>query len=55
MQTRPKSGIIKPKHLLSLSTGLDEVEPTSFTQASIHSKWHEAMSEEYNTLIANNI
>ena len=45
---------MKPKHVLALSTGLDEVEPTSFTQASKHSKWCKAMFEEYNALIANN-
>lgn len=53
MQTRFKSAIVKPKHFISLSTSLVEIEPTTFKQASQHSKWWEAVSEEYNALIVN--
>ena len=53
MQTQSKLGIIKPKHILSLSTSLIEVEPTIIKQASQYAKWRQAMYEEYNVLIAN--
>jgi len=53
MQTRSKSGIFKPKRLLSLFVALAEFEPTSFTQASKFPHWRTAIAEEYNALMAN--
>ena len=53
MITRAKSGIRKPKTLLSLDTGIVGLQPTSFKQAFTYSKWKEDMAEEYNALIAN--
>jgi hypothetical protein len=53
MLTRAKAGIVKPKRILSLSTSVAEVEPTSFSQENKSTKWKEAMAEEYNALLAN--
>lgn len=51
MQTRSKSGIVKPKNILSLTTLADDVKPTSFTQAHKVLKWRQAMEDEFNALI----
>ncbi|KAI0505062.1 hypothetical protein KFK09_016019 [Dendrobium nobile] len=51
MQTRLKSGIIKPKHILDLLTvNSDPSTPTSFTQASKLPSWRAAMSDEFHAL-----
>jgi len=53
MQTRSKSGIVKPEHFISLPASLVEIEPINFKQASQHPKWQDTMSEEYNALLSN--
>jgi len=53
MQTHAKSGIVKPKHILSFSSVLTESEPSSFAMASKHSKWVDALTEKYKALNAN--
>ena len=53
MVTQAKSGIRKPKHILSLNTDTVGLECTSFKKASTNSHSQEAMTEEYNALLAN--
>lgn len=56
MQTRGKSGIVKPKQQLSLNTITKPVlpkEPTSVTDAMKNDNWKNAMVEEFNALIDN--
>ena len=55
MITRAKSGIRKCKVLLSPDTNIIGLEPTSFKQASKDPKWQEDMTEEYNTLLTNDV
>jgi len=55
MQTRVKLGIIKNKTVLSLAFSITNVEATSFSKASKHSEWVNAMKEEYRVLIASDI
>ncbi|GAA0186143.1 transmembrane signal receptor [Lithospermum erythrorhizon] len=59
MQTRSKSGIHKPRHVLSLtatSIGTPSLlhTPSCFTEVVKHKHWRQAMSDEYNALISNN-
>jgi len=54
MQTRAKFGIVKSKTFLPLMSLIAKVEPTSFSKASEHPRWIDAMTEEYRALIANN-
>lgn len=52
MKTRSKSGISKRKVFVAAkTTSSDDVEPTSFAQASKHLVWQRAMEDEYNALI----
>ena len=51
MQSRAKSGIRKPKVILSNDIDIVGLEPTSFTLVFKDSKWREAMSKEFNTLL----
>lgn len=53
MQTRLKSGIVKPRHILSLATTTQESDPTCYSQAVKHEKWKVAMADEYKALVAN--
>jgi len=46
--------ITKPRALLSLVSSITEVERSSFSKASQHSKWIDAMTEECRALLANN-
>ena len=55
MQTRSKSGMSKPKQLLSLFATLAKPELTFLTQVSKHSHWKAAIAEEYITLLADGI
>ncbi|PKU74388.1 Retrovirus-related Pol polyprotein from transposon TNT 1-94 [Dendrobium catenatum] len=51
MQTRLKSGIRKPKHIISLIADTStHTTPTSYNQASKYSHWRQAMQDEYNAL-----
>ncbi|PKU78648.1 Retrovirus-related Pol polyprotein from transposon TNT 1-94 [Dendrobium catenatum] len=51
MQTRLKSGIIKPKHILSLFTSAPtDSTPKTYAQAIKHPHWRQAMSEEFHAL-----
>ncbi|PKU62264.1 Retrovirus-related Pol polyprotein from transposon TNT 1-94 [Dendrobium catenatum] len=51
MQTRLKSGISKPKQILSLLTAHSpNPTPTTYAQAVKHSHWRQAMSEEFHAL-----
>ncbi|CAH9056104.1 unnamed protein product, partial [Cuscuta epithymum] len=51
MQTRAKSGIIKPR--LNPTLLLAHIEPKSVKQALSSPQWFSAMQDEYNALIAN--
>jgi hypothetical protein len=65
MQTHSKNNIFKPKTLsngliryplpkvLTATTGLAEVEPTSYSTASKHSAWRDAMNLEFGALLHN--
>jgi len=53
MQSRSKSGISKPKNILSLTMHMSESEPTSFKEVFSHPKWKVAMTDEFNALISN--
>jgi len=48
MKSRSKSGVHKPKTILSLDTDI-----VGLKQANQDSNWREAMSEEFNALLAN--
>jgi hypothetical protein len=50
MQTRSKSGIIKPKLTYAALVDYTVTEPPSYTVASKHSKWCIAMDEEFQAL-----
>ncbi|PKU86287.1 Retrovirus-related Pol polyprotein from transposon TNT 1-94 [Dendrobium catenatum] len=51
IQTRLKSGITKPKHILSLHTSVSaDQTPNSYAQAIKHPHWRQAMSEEFHAL-----
>ncbi|KAJ1698573.1 hypothetical protein LUZ63_007085 [Rhynchospora breviuscula] len=64
MQTRQKTKAIKPKNYANyhvytatrypVQPPTDEIEPTCYTQASKHSHWRQAMSEELTALATNN-
>jgi len=41
------------KGFLSLVSSIAEIKPSSFSKASKHSKWVDAMTEEYHALIPN--
>ncbi|PKU78985.1 Retrovirus-related Pol polyprotein from transposon TNT 1-94 [Dendrobium catenatum] len=48
MQTRLRSGITKPKQIFNLSAiTTDNSTPTTYSEASKHSHWREAMSTEF--------
>lgn len=51
MQTRSKSGIVKPRVFPSLL--LTHVEPTSVKQALAQPEWRAAMQDEYDALLKN--
>lgn len=52
MVTRSKHGISKPKKILSLQAkSTTEVKLTTYTEAAMHAKWRQAMTEEYQALI----
>ncbi|PKU76837.1 Retrovirus-related Pol polyprotein from transposon TNT 1-94 [Dendrobium catenatum] len=52
MQTRSKSGITKPKQLLSLLSNSDPLQtPTTYKQASKNKIWQDAMNNEYQALL----
>lgn len=53
MITKSKSGIIKPRHPLTLSTSLSLpfTKPSHFSQAISHHVWQKAMAEEYEALV----
>lgn len=53
MQTRSKSGIFKPKTVLSLSVEDEDGDPTSFSKAIKHSMWRQAIAEEFNAFLEN--
>jgi hypothetical protein len=65
MQTRSKNHIFKPKTLsngliryplhkaLTATTGLADVEPTSYSTASRHPAWRDAMNLEFDALLRN--
>jgi len=53
MQTHAKSGIFKPKNILSLSIVHVDCDPTFFSQAVKHSTWRHAMAEESNAVLKN--
>jgi len=53
MQMHSKSGISKPKPILSLSVLHMDSDPTSFSQAIKHAHWRNAMSEEFNAFSTN--
>jgi hypothetical protein len=65
MQTRSKNNIFKPKTLsngliryplpkaLTATTGSTNVEPTSYTIASKHPAWRDAMNLEFDALLRN--
>jgi transposase InsO family protein len=50
MQTRSKSGIYKPKVGFTAHVDYSVTEPTSYTTASKHSQWCDAMHEEFQAL-----
>uniref|UniRef100_A0A2N9HE74 Integrase catalytic domain-containing protein n=1 Tax=Fagus sylvatica TaxID=28930 RepID=A0A2N9HE74_FAGSY len=50
MQTRSKSGIVKPKLTYAALIDYALTEPTSYTVASKHSSWCTAMDEEFQAL-----
>uniref|UniRef100_A0A2N9E3A6 Integrase catalytic domain-containing protein n=1 Tax=Fagus sylvatica TaxID=28930 RepID=A0A2N9E3A6_FAGSY len=50
MQTRSKSGIFKPKVGFAAHVDYSVTEPTSYTTASKHSQWCDAMHEEFQAL-----
>ena len=50
MQTRSKSGIVKPKLTYAALVDYTITEPHSYTVASKHSKWCTAMDEEFQAL-----
>jgi len=52
MRTSCKSGIHKPKTILSLNVECAETKPTSFQEAFKRLEWKVAMTDEYNTLIS---
>lgn len=55
MQTRAKSGIVKPNPKYAFHTKLTSVkEPGSVREASQHSGWLQAMKEELQALADNN-
>lgn len=54
MQTRLKSGIVKPKQILSLTVTEIDSDPTCYSQVVKHDKWKVAMTNEYNALVSNN-
>ena len=54
MQTRFKSGIVKPTPVLSLVTSSAESEPSSFKEALSRNQWKATMIDEFNALISNN-
>ena len=51
MTTRSKTGSLKSKTFSTITT--DELEPSCFTQASKHEKWHKAIGEEIDALLSN--
>jgi len=53
MQTHAKSGVSKPRQLLSLNALCTESEPTFFSQANKDKNWQMAMAEEFNALVQN--
>jgi hypothetical protein len=65
MQTRSKNNIFKPRTLpdgliryllpkaLIATTGPDDIEPTSYTTASKHQAWRDAMNTEFDALLSN--
>lgn len=54
MTTRAKTGIYKPKALLSSTSQFSPEAPTCFSQAVKYPQWRTGMVEEYNALIHNN-
>ncbi|XP_070668926.1 uncharacterized mitochondrial protein AtMg00820-like [Malus domestica] len=52
MVTRSKAGIFKPKILAATKhpIGTSSFVPTTYSQASKHEHWRQAMSEEFQTL-----
>lgn len=56
MQTRSKSGIVKPKHPFALTlehsnTTVPDKEPNNFIEAIKHPVWQQAMHAEYQALV----
>ncbi|KAI0499987.1 hypothetical protein KFK09_018195 [Dendrobium nobile] len=51
MQTRLKSGIAKPKHIVSLlTTNTSTATPSTYAQAIKQPHWRQSMTEEFNAL-----
>jgi len=55
MQNRSKSNTTKPKCPLSLSSLCSKNEPASSKEASQKHQWQEAIANEFQALIANDI
>jgi len=55
MVTRSKYDIFKPKqfHLATKFPLSDQIEPSCLSQTLKHSEWRQAMSKEFNALLAN--
>jgi hypothetical protein len=50
MQTRSKNGIVKPKLGYAAQTYYSITEPTTYSTASKHPQWYNAMNEEFQAL-----
>lgn len=53
IRTRSKSGIVKPKTIMSLGTSVSDLDPTCYSQAAKFPHKQATMADEFNALMAN--